>query len=107
MNATYPVLRRIAAVAMAASLWLSPGGAAAAEPGVALDDARVLDLSIALFATHGAERQAAVDALVATGDKSLIPTFVLAMRWTGSAKPIAAGLSRLDRGADRPLAPGL
>jgi len=80
---------------MAALLWLLSAGAAQAEGRPALDESRILDLSIALFATHGADRQSAVDALVATGDKSLIPTFVLAMRWTGSAKPISAGLSAL------------
>ena len=86
---------RMAALLCAALLWLLPGSTPGAAPASTLSGAEIMELSIALFATHGAGRQAAVDELVATEDKSLIPTFVLAMRWSGSAKPIAAGLSKL------------
>ncbi len=91
-----PIPRYARAAALCAVLlWLPPSGALYATPAPPLSDARVMEHSIALFATHGTARQAAVDALVATADRSLIPTFVLAMRWSGSAKSIAAGLSGL------------
>jgi len=41
-------------------------------------------LSLALFSSQESEKAAAVEKLLAVSDKSLIPTFVLAMRFTGS-----------------------
>ncbi len=64
----------------------------------ALADAKGADiaaLSLKLFTTHGSERQDAIDALMATKDTSLIPTFVLASRWTGEERQITEALSVL------------
>lgn len=55
----------------------------------------ILALSWGLFSEFGVKKRIAVDALVATGDRSLIPTFVLALRWAGDDIFVAEGLSRL------------
>ena len=55
----------------------------------------VASLSLQLFSVQGDEKNEIVERLLATGDKSLIPTFVLAMRWTGNNQYIASALSRL------------
>lgn len=52
-------------------------------------------LSWQMFALQGEEKRAVVKELAATNDKSLIPTFVLAMRWTGSNIYVAEALSKL------------
>lgn len=52
-------------------------------------------LSWQVFAVQGEGKRGAVEALVETGDKSLIPTLVLAMRWTGSNIYVAEALSKL------------
>lgn len=75
-------------VAGAVLLHVSPAFSDISEPDIAAS-------SLALFAAQGAEKQDAIDALLAVGDERLIPTFVLAMRWTGSAKPVAEALSQL------------
>jgi len=46
-----------------------------------------------MFSAQGDEKVAVVEKLSATGDRSLIPTFVLAMRWTGSNTHVAKALS--------------
>ncbi|MEM9278043.1 MAG: hypothetical protein AAGA76_05685, partial [Pseudomonadota bacterium] len=61
----------------------------------ALDKPDILKLSWEMFAIQGAEKQAIVEQLAATKDKSLIPTFVLAMRWTRNNIFVAEGLSKL------------
>jgi len=48
-----------------------------------------------MFSAQGDEKVAVVEKLSATGDRSLIPTFVLAMRWTGSNTHVAKALSEL------------
>lgn len=52
-------------------------------------------LSWQVFSLQGEEKRAPIETLVATHDKSLIPTFVLAMRWTGSNIYVAKALSKL------------
>lgn len=52
-------------------------------------------LSWQVFSLQGEEKRAPIETLVATYDKSLIPTFVLAMRWTGSNIYVAKALSKL------------
>jgi len=52
-------------------------------------------LSWQMFSIQGEGKREPIDALVATKDKSLIPTFVLAMRWTGSNIYVAEALSQL------------
>jgi len=56
---------------------------------------RIEDLSVQMFAAQGEDKLLAVKALSAYNDKSLIPTFVLAMRWTGSNQFVAKALSEL------------
>jgi len=56
----------------------------------------VAKLSWQMFSLQGDEKRAVVEELVATNDKSLIPTFVLAMRWTGSNIYVAEALSKLS-----------
>lgn len=55
----------------------------------------VAKLSWQMFSLQGEEKRAVVEELVATNDQSLIPTFVLAMRWTGSNVHVAEALSKL------------
>lgn len=52
-------------------------------------------LSLLLFSVQGEAKQDIVDQLLSTNDKSLIPTFVLAMRWTGDNIYVAEALSKL------------
>ncbi len=55
----------------------------------------VAGLSLDMFVEQGARKKSIVEKLAALKDKSLIPTFVLAMRWTGSNVHIAKALSEL------------
>ena len=48
-----------------------------------------------IFSLQGEAKRAPIEALSAINDKSLIPTLVLAMRWTGSNVYVAEALSRL------------
>jgi len=61
----------------------------------ALSDTEVADLSLQVFASHGQERRTVIEALLETEDKSLIPTFVLAMRLTGDDPAVASALKAL------------
>jgi len=56
---------------------------------------RIAELSLQLFVAQGPDKIPVVDALTAFNDKSLIPTFVLAMRLTGSNIYVAKALSDL------------
>ena len=62
---------------------------------LALSDAEIASLSLQMFSIQGPEKIAVVEQLAATSDKRLIPTFVLAMRWTGSNIHVAKALSTL------------
>ncbi len=86
--AVYPTIR-VFAFCLTLFLMAAPGHTKT------LSDADISGLSLQVFASHGAERQKAVDALIATGDKSLIPTFVLAMRLTGDDPAIRDALKAL------------
>jgi len=55
----------------------------------------IADLSVKLFSVQGDAKRPIIDKLVFTNDRSLIPTFVLAMRWTGDNKFVADALSKL------------
>jgi len=59
------------------------------------DNEKIAELSLQMFATQGDEKALVVRKLAALADKSLIPTFVLAMRWTGSNIHVAKALSDL------------
>ena len=48
-----------------------------------------------VFSLQGEDKREPVEKLAATNDKSLIPTLVLAMRWTGSNIYVAEALSKL------------
>ena len=52
-------------------------------------------LSWQMFSVQGEGKREAIDALLSTQDQNLIPTFVLAMRWTGSNIYVAEALSKL------------
>ncbi len=58
-------------------------------------DQRIADLSLELFVAQGPDKIPIVEKLFNLGDKSLIPTFVLAMRLTGSNIYVARALSKL------------
>jgi len=60
-----------------------------------LSDRQVADLSLQMFVVQGPGKELVVEQLAASKDKSLIPTFVLAMRWTGSNIHVAKALSDL------------
>lgn len=62
---------------------------------LALNNEEVSELSLQMFSVQGDEKAAVVEKLIANGDKSLIPTLVLAMRWTGSNVHVANALSEL------------
>ncbi|MEM7215504.1 MAG: DUF3179 domain-containing protein [Pseudomonadota bacterium] len=55
----------------------------------------ILELSWQMFAVQGEEKKQIAEKLAALGDRSLIPTFVLAMRWTRNNIYVAEGLTRL------------
>lgn len=55
----------------------------------------IADLSLKMFSVQGDAKRPIIDKLAATNDRSLIPTFVLAMRWTGDNKFVAEALSKL------------
>ena len=59
------------------------------------DSVDIAKLSLEMFVVQGAGKKPVVEKLVALNDKSLIPTFVLAMRWTGSNVHVAKALSDL------------
>ncbi len=61
----------------------------------ALTDEEIADLSLQVFASHGDERREVIDTLLETDDKSLIPTFVLAMRLTGDDPAVGDALTAL------------
>lgn len=77
------------AVAIAA-LTFNPSVIAAKD-----DNNIVARMSLELFSVQGEAKAAVVDKLVARQDPSLIPTLVLAMRWTGSDTRVAKALSTL------------
>ena len=56
---------------------------------------KIAELSLQLFATQGPAKAPIAEELAAFNDKSLIPTLVLAMRWTGSNIHVARALSEL------------
>lgn len=56
---------------------------------------KIADLSLQLFATQGLAKASIAAELAAFNDKSLIPTLVLAMRWTGSNIHVARALTEL------------
>jgi len=56
---------------------------------------KIAELSLQMFATQGPAKAPIVEELAALNDKSLIPTFVLAMRWTGANRHVASALSTL------------
>lgn len=55
----------------------------------------IAKLSWQVFSLQGEDKRAPIEALAVTNDKSLIPTLVLAMRWTGSNIHVADALSKL------------
>jgi hypothetical protein len=60
------------------------------------DDAPDVErLSWQMFSLQGEDKREPIQALSALNDKSLIPTLVLAMRWTGSNIYVAEALSKL------------
>ena len=59
------------------------------------DEKRIAELSLQMFVVQGSDKAPIVRELAAFNDKSLIPTFVLAMRWTGSNIHVAKALSDL------------
>jgi len=60
-----------------------------------LTDQQIADLSLQMFVVQGPGKELVVEQLASEQDKSLIPTFVLAMRWTGSNVYVAKALSDL------------
>lgn len=62
---------------------------------VALSEADIGQLSLDMFVVHGPKKAEIVGKLASTQDKSLIPTLVLAMRWTGANVHVAKALSEL------------
>ncbi|MEM7193617.1 MAG: DUF3179 domain-containing protein [Pseudomonadota bacterium] len=65
------------------------------QSGFAAEQNTIESLSLQLFSVQGEEKKHIVDSLVARGDRSLIPTLVLAMRLTGDNIHVAKALSAL------------
>lgn len=86
-RATRPVTVALLGLTAALSAW--------ATPAPALEEDEIRELSWGLFSHFGDRKQVAIDALVTTGDRSLIPTFVLALRWAGDDIFVADALSTL------------
>ena len=59
------------------------------------DDSKIAELSLQMFVEQGPAKAVAAHELASFEDKSLIPTFVLAMRWSGSNIHVAEALSNL------------
>jgi len=59
------------------------------------ESARIAELSLQMFTVQGPDKVPFVKELASFGDKNLIPTFVLAMRLTGSNVHVAKALSDL------------
>jgi len=72
-------------------LFLLPGFSLASET----HENRVAELSLQMFVAQGAEKIAVIKELAELDDKTLIPTFVLAMRLTGSNVHVGKALSKL------------
>lgn len=85
------VSKLLAGYAIALVLSLLPGVNHAADT---LNE-RIADLSLQLFSTQGPAKAPIAAELAALNDKSLIPTLVLAMRWTGSDVHVARALTKL------------
>ncbi len=81
----------VAAYLTALALYLFAGVSAATDSS----NERIAELSLQLFSAQGAAKVPVVEELAALNDKSLIPTLVLAMRWTGSNTHVANVLSQL------------
>ena len=60
-----------------------------------LTSEQIEQLSVQMFAVQGKAKTPIVNQLAELNDKSLIPTFVLAMRWTGGDTRVAKALSDL------------
>ena len=74
-----------------ALLFLTLSPAHASEP----TNEQIEQLSVQMFAVQGKAKTPIVNQLAELNDKSLIPTFVLAMRWTGGDTRVAKALSDL------------
>jgi len=59
------------------------------------ENARIEKLSVQIFSAQGEDKISAINALTSFEDTRLIPTFVLAMRWTGSNQYVAKALSEM------------
>jgi len=60
-----------------------------------LSNDQIARLSLQMFSVQGSAKTRIVEQLAALNDKSLIPTFVLAMRWTGSDRRVSKALQQL------------
>ncbi len=67
----------------------------AASHAADISNQKIAELSLQMFVTQGPAKAPVVEELAALNDKSLIPTLVLAMRWTGSNIHVAEALSDL------------
>ena len=65
------------------------------EPDHELSNDQIAALSLQMFSVQGDAKTPIVEQLAALNDKSLIPTFILAMRWTGSDKRVSKALQNL------------
>lgn len=65
------------------------------NPSWSLTNTQIAELSLQVFSVQGEQKARIVEALIANEDKSLIPTLVLAMRWTGSNVHVARALTKL------------
>ena len=72
-----------------------PASESTSEPAIELSNEQIATLSLQMFSVPGLAKTAVVEQLAALNDKSLIPTFVLAMRWTGSDRRVSKALMKL------------
>ena len=75
--------------------WLLLNPIYASEGEKELTNDQIAALSLQMFSVQGAAKTPVVEQLADLNDKSLIPTFVLAMRWTGSDIRVSKALLKL------------
>jgi len=80
-------MRLIAVFLLVLGCWIAPV--------IATEKAGITELSRQMFFVQGEDKRAIVEKLAAANDRSLIPTFVLAMRWTRNNVYVAEALSKL------------
>ncbi len=93
MHRPVPTKLRLLTAALCGALLFTVPPVSQAQEASAKPD--IAALSQTIFEDFNKERRSALETLAKLGDKSLIPTLVLAMRWSGDDVDVARALSTL------------